>query len=310
MLSEGGEKVALAEENERLAEERACAAQVRIQALERELGELTSVAERLKKDMAVNNDETLKYQAAAEAQIIALNQQNEQHEERFAQVQQIIAKMTDDAENARQTIARLESQLSFATDSAAAAASELAAATNRFAEETNEREARIATAIRQYKSERDAERDALVAENRALLEENDRHAAARAEMEARAQANDAPIAEEEEEEEQAPAADFANANDHMEMQDVEDGAAQQCLWWTRNGERHDARPCAGAVADRFLHRLGAFKLCQQHTCSRGDEGCRLLIRTIGRRCSACSRTGDGKERIKKYDSRRHKRVHY
>lgn len=81
--------------------------------------------------------------------------------------------------------------------------------------------------------------------------------------------------------------------------------APECAWWAKYGDRPKAKPCYGEVSTLGHHYHGELNLCERHVCSAREQGCRLIARPAGYKCSACSRTADGKEKIKEYDRGRH-----
>jgi hypothetical protein len=246
----------------------------RMRALSEENKRLTQTITTLEQDAVFNEKETLAYQTAAEARILDLDGKLEQVE--------------IDNEHLRGELVSLEKA---------------------HQEERVAERKRLADTVATYRKERDAERTRLLDEIRELRE------AAAAEP-VRDDVEAVPDAEPEQQMNddlhQGLSSDeegIADAHFELPEEDAPDDVPQ-CLWWTRHGHRPAAKACAGQVVDQFHHANGAFKLCQQHTCARQDEGCRLVTRPTGRRCSACSRTEEGKERVKRYDSNRHRRVHY
>jgi hypothetical protein len=86
----------------------------------------------------------------------------------------------------------------------------------------------------------------------------------------------------------------------------------ECAWWAKYADRPTAKPCYGEIATLGHHFHGELKLCARHVCTMRGPGCRLMARPVGFKCGACSRTEEGKERIKDYDfdrSRRRPRGH-
>jgi hypothetical protein len=80
------------------------------------------------------------------------------------------------------------------------------------------------------------------------------------------------------------------------------------MWWKKFGTRPNAKACYGDVSSYGHRRLGEIRLCQRHVCSDQHHGCRLIAREQGYKCATCSRTDEGKERIKDHDQeRRHRR---
>jgi hypothetical protein len=88
-----------------------------------------------------------------------------------------------------------------------------------------------------------------------------------------------------------------------EASDPEDDAqeAGECMWWTKYRDRPKAKPCYGEIATLGHHYHGELKLCARHVCTQRGPGCRLIARPVGHKCGACSRTDEGKERLKDYD---------
>jgi hypothetical protein len=75
----------------------------------------------------------------------------------------------------------------------------------------------------------------------------------------------------------------------------------ECAWWAKYAERPTAKPCYGEITALGHHYHGELKLCARHVCTVRGPGCRLMARPVGFKCGACSRTEEGKERIKDYD---------
>lgn len=85
----------------------------------------------------------------------------------------------------------------------------------------------------------------------------------------------------------------------------------ECVWWAKNGGLPKAKPCYGKVTTLGHHYHGEIKLCERHVCTAREKGCRLIARPVGYKCSACSRTAEGKEKIKDYDyDRKQQRPHH
>lgn len=303
MRAKGAEKVRVAEEKAKVAQAQCSALEATIVDLKRQLAERAEFIETLKSDLDMNAEETFNYQNAAETQILALNTQIENQQARFVEVQELLAREREEKE-------ALQREVGIAVDRTRASEELLA----RAREEAREGKERIATTIRNYKNERDAERDELIAKCQEL---ETRIARLTEPREPPAPPPPPPHVEEPAPHAAAavdPPPDFNYvAGPEVEEEHEAEGEEEEhvgCLWHTRYGDRPNVKACAGAVVDQFLHKQGAFKLCQQHTCVAKERGCRLVTRPTGRRCTACSRTDAGKERIKQYDSQRHKRAHY
>jgi hypothetical protein len=84
-------------------------------------------------------------------------------------------------------------------------------------------------------------------------------------------------------------------------EEEEDEEEDACVWWAKYSDRPKAKPCYGEIATFGHHYHGEFKLCARHVCAERGPGCRLIARPVGYKCGACSRTEEGKDRIRDYD---------
>ena len=78
----------------------------------------------------------------------------------------------------------------------------------------------------------------------------------------------------------------------------------QCAWWEKHGNTGTKKVCAGAIASYLHRRFGEVLICARHVCSDRSNGCRIVSRKTGYQCSACTRTEEGKERIREKDRER------